>query len=325
MISGPVPILSLRSLEVHTPVLDEALAFYTEVWGLTSVESDRDAVWLRASGPEHHVLALRRAPIQGLGKITFSLPTADDVDRTADYLETLSLPLICEPGPSEDPGGGYGLITADNDGRRIELLAETTAVARQDISSGIPLRVTHVVLNTPDIDVSVAFWVDVFGFRVSDWSEHQMAFLRCNSYHHTIAFNQAAWSSVNHVAYEMSDIDSYMRGIGRATQEGHPPAWGPGRHGPGDNTFAYFVDPSGFVCEYTAEVALVDEETWIPRTWPRTPQLSDTWGTAGPPSAHVREHMAGLKDLGVLPEHPELAGFRTRPRSALKDRRDTKR
>ena len=27
--------------------------------------------------------------------------------------------------------------------------------------------------------------------------------------------------------------------------------WGPGRHGPGSNTFAYFQDPNGFVAEYT--------------------------------------------------------------------------
>ena len=35
---------------------------------------------------------------------------------------------------------------------------------------------------------------------------------------------------------------------------------------------------------------------WVPRTWPRTPELSDRWGTAGPPSPKMRQHMAGTPD-----------------------------
>ena len=40
---------------------------------------------------------------------------------------------------------------------------------------------------------------------------------------------------------------------------GFPIAWGVGRHGPGDNVFAYFIDPVGIVIEYTAEVLQVDD------------------------------------------------------------------
>ena len=40
---------------------------------------------------------------------------------------------------------------------------------------------------------------------------------------------------------------------------GFAPAWGPGRHGPGDNAFNYFLDPFGIVIEYTAEVEQIDD------------------------------------------------------------------
>ena len=136
--------------------------------------------------------------------------------------------------------------------------------------------------------------------RISDWSEHQMAFLRCNADHHVIAFNQAAWTSVNHVAYEMGSIDHFMRGIGRLRHHELLPLWGPGRHGPGNNTFSYFADPAGLVCEYTSEVDQVTEDAWLCRVWRRTPELSDLWGTAGPPSADVRAHMAGEPDPGYF-------------------------
>ena len=52
----------------------------------------------------------------------------------------------------------------------------------------------------------------------------------------------------------MPDIDSVMRGGGRMKDAGFAIEWGPGRHGPGDNAFNYFVGPFGEVIEYTASI-----------------------------------------------------------------------
>jgi hypothetical protein len=98
----------------------------------------------------------------------------------------------------------------------------------------------------------------------------------------------------------MPSIDHFMRGIGSLKHHGITPLWGPGRHGPGNNTFSYFADPAGLVCEYTSDVAQVEEDQWLCRVWRRVPELSDLWGTAGPPSKQVRTHMAGIADPGVL-------------------------
>jgi hypothetical protein len=123
-----------------------------------------------------------------------------------------------------------------------------------------------------------------------------MVFLRANHDHHCIAFNQADFTSINHAAYEVASLDGFMRSLGRLHRHGHEPGWGPGRHGPGNNAFAYFVDPAGMVPEVTAEVQQIDEATWTPRVWRRVPELSDLWGTAGPPSPEIRTHMAGAPD-----------------------------
>ena len=45
-----------------------------------------------------------------------------------------------------------------------------------------------------------------------------------------------------------------MRGMGRMKDNGYPIEWGPARHGPGDNVFAYFCGPDELPIEYTAEV-----------------------------------------------------------------------
>ncbi len=57
----------------------------------------------------------------------------------------------------------------------------------------------------------------------------------------------------------MVDLDSVMRGAGRMIDAGYPIEWGVGRHGPGDNSFAYFAGPEEFPLEYTADVARIDD------------------------------------------------------------------
>jgi catechol-2,3-dioxygenase len=293
---------SLRSVSLLVPDPAAATEFYSEVWGLSAVERGDTTAWLRGTGAEHHILHLDRYEQNALGKIAFALRTRSDVDAAARALAELGVPVVREPGALDDAAGGYGLQFVDPEGRLIELSVDLLAVPHLGSagSAAMPRKVAHVVLNTVDIDAATQFYTRVLGMRVSDWSEHQMAFLRCNSDHHAIAFNQAAWTSLNHVAYEMPSMDGFMRGIGNLRRSGISPQWGPGRHGPGDNTFSYFTDPAGLVCEYTSEVAQIEEDSWLCRVWPRTAELSDQWGTAGPPSQTVRQHMAGLPDPGYF-------------------------
>lgn len=295
-----VKLRSLRSVSLRTERFAEAAEFYHEVWGLTPVERDRDTAWLRGTGSEHHIVELKQAEQNGLGKIAFAVATPAEIDAAGKRLAELGIPMLSEPGPLEQIGGGYGLRFVDPEGRLVELSCNVEAVVPQDPDGlpAVPRKVAHVVLNTVDIDLACDFYTRVLGMRISDWSEHQMAFLRCNSDHHVIAFNQAEWTSVNHVAYEMPSMDHFMRGIGRLKHNGITPLWGPGRHGPGSNTFSYFADPAGLVCEYTSDVEQVEEDAWLCRVWRRTAELSDQWGTAGPPSKDARAHMAGKPDPG---------------------------
>lgn len=296
----------LRGIEMRVADFDAAVAFYGGAWGLEPVADEPGSAWFRGSGEEHHVLGLHRADVNAVDRISFAAATPDEVEYAAAVLAGRGVPLLKEPGPSSRPGGGYTIELPDPDGRRIELAAELPSVAVRPQDESRPVGVTHVVLNTPDLERALAFYVEVLGFRVSDWSERQMVFLRCNDYHHAVAFNRASWASVNHVAYEVGSVDGYMRAIGRLRVSGSTPLWGPGRHGPGNNTFAYFQDPAGLVCEYTAEVERIDEATWVPRVWPRVPELSDLWGTAGAPSPETRAAMAGVVDDGAFADRPEL-------------------
>ena len=152
-----------------------------------------------------------------------------------------------------------------------------------------PLRLAHVNLNSTDVDAATAFYENALGFRLTDRSK-AMAFVRCNSDHHAVVISESPVNGLNHIAFLMPDLESVMRGSGRMIDAGFPIGWGVGRHGPGDNVFAYFIDPTGFVVEYTAEVLQVDDsysvkgaEYWV---WP--PGRTDQWGIAPPKPDHVK-------------------------------------
>lgn len=291
---------ALRHVALRTTEFDASVGFYADPWGLEVVETADGAAYLRGSGPEHHVLELHRADRNGIDHIAFAVADPGGVDAAAEAAARQGVPIVREPAASDRPGGGYTTQFADPEGRVIEISAEVTAVGERNEAAPRPRKLAHVVLNTVDIDAACRFYTNVLGLRVSDWSEHQMVFLRCNADHHCIAFNEGEWASVNHVAYEVPGLDEFMRRVGYLHRAGITPGWGLGRHGPGNNAFAYFVDPAGLVPEVTAEVAQIDEATWTPRVWPRVPELSDLWGTAGPPPPEMRAHMAGTPDPGPL-------------------------
>jgi catechol 2,3-dioxygenase len=156
-----------------------------------------------------------------------------------------------------------------------------------------------VVLNSVRIGDEVDFFKDLLGFKLSD-STQMMEFIRCSADHHSVALARAQGPSLNHMAYEMANIDGLMRGAGRLKQCGFNIEWGLGRHGPGDNVFTYFVEPNGFVTEYTTEIQQVDEadyEAHDAQYWDKFPMRPCRWGTGGHPSNRLKAAFAG--DLSV--------------------------
>jgi catechol 2,3-dioxygenase-like lactoylglutathione lyase family enzyme len=147
-------------------------------------------------------------------------------------------------------------------------------------------------MNAVDVAACEKFAVDVLGFRVSDRTR-MMTFVRCNRKHHCCAYAHAEFSSLNHIAFEMRDIDAVMRGFGRLRDAGFQSIWGPGRHGPGNNVFGYFIAPFGAVIEYTAEVSEVPDDYRVggPEDWKWPPGRIDHWGLSmkDVEKAHVAE------------------------------------
>ena len=155
-------------------------------------------------------------------------------------------------------GGGYGFRVSTPEGHPISISSDVAPHAEAIDDRSRPTKLTHVVLNSAEVEKQTAFFLDVLGFKWSD-STFMMDFVRCCSDHHSVAFARGNGPTLNHMAYEMPNIDGLMSGAGRVRKSGYEIMWGVGRHGPGSNVFSYFVEPNGFVTEYTTEVEQVGD------------------------------------------------------------------
>ena len=293
-------IQDIRHVGLLSPAIAAQAKFYLEAWGLQSAGEDRHARYFRGSSTENHILSLHPAGRRGLHHLAFSVDGREAVDEAVAELERRGTTVVARPDDLDEPGGGYGLRFLDPENRCIELSAGVAEHSNGGSAKGVePCRLCHVVLNTARFDRVLEFYTEVLGFRVSDWNENQMVFLRCGRKHHVIAFNRADHPSVNHVAYLMANVDGVMRGLANLRAGGQEPIWGPGRHGPGNNIFCYYKDPAGYVSEFSSDMEYIeDEATHEPAVWRRVSEQIDRWGTAGPPSADVRKVMAGDPDPG---------------------------
>jgi len=292
----------IRHVGLFTPSLKEHAGFYREVWGLDQINETEDAVYLRGSCSEQFILSLHASQRRGLHHIAYAMPDERAVRDAASKLTASGIRIVGDPHNLDEPGRGFGFRFMDPDGRCIELSTGVSTHANGWHPKSVePRSVCHIVNNTPDLERITAFYTTVLGFRVSDWSGQQMVFLRSDSKHHNISFSAAPHASVNHVAYLVSGVDEVMRGLSNLRKHGFEPAWGPGRHGPGNNIFCYFKDPFGYVAEYTSDIDYIaDESKHSPKVWPRSPESMDRWGVSAPPSPELREAMAGEPDSGWL-------------------------
>lgn len=289
---------ALRGIVMRGPGLMATKAFYTDNWGLGLAQEAADTVWLRGTGGNAFLYGLKDGPVFGIEYVDFAMDDRAQVDRLHAHATAEGATVSGAPAAFADWVGGWGFEILDPDNRRLRFRAEARSLPEAP-AWAMPRKVSHVVLNTADMEGLEAWYCRVLGFRVSDYSADQMVFLRCAADHHSIALVRAHYPSINHVAFELPTINEFMRSIGRMKERGIHPTWGPGRHGPGDNPFAYFVSPSGFCIEFTTELQTIDEATHQAQVWPRdVPEKMDRWMTAGAPTAAQRAVMQGRPDPG---------------------------
>ncbi|MDR5825938.1 VOC family protein [Caballeronia sp. LZ043] len=295
--------MHLRSVEFQMPDRAEAVNFLVAPWGMTEVASQGPTTWLRGTAGQHYSVAITEGAERALLSATLT-GTREEVEAVYERVRAAGLRHSEWIECFDEPGQSSGFHVAGLEGEPYRFVVEgDRAPDALPADRGCPIRIAHVVFNTSDREASTRVLTDVFGFRLSDRTAY-MSFLRCDELHHVIAYADTKRPTLNHVAFEMQDTDAVLRGMGRLKDAGWGTVWGPGRHGPGDNVFAYFVGPFGACIEYTAEIQRVDEDyvTGTPDKWAFPTGRNDQWGIFS------RDMDAMAASGATFPYHPLRAG-----------------
>jgi catechol 2,3-dioxygenase-like lactoylglutathione lyase family enzyme len=225
-------------------------------------------------------------------RLGFQIGPDDDLDAfekqtTAHGVKTRRLkdaePTIADMVAFEDPKGTV-----------IEVFKRPEPQSQTFPKKGIvPHKIGHVAFHCADVKLVTKFYLDVLGFRESDWMGDFFSFLRCGVDHHTINLMGTGSNRHFHTAFELRDWGHMQTACDFLSLNGYKLLWGPGRHGIGHNLFAYHRAPNGLITELFAELDRMNEELgyfeprpWHrdrpqrPKVWAKDPNASNYWGIA---------------------------------------------
>src|SRR5687768_3766697 len=264
-----VRVTDIAFARLQSPDLDVAEQFLTD-FGMMRVERTRTALYVRGTGPNHHIQVVHVGEPRFLG-LAFFAESEEDLKR-----------LAAAPGAEgvehlDEPGGGMRVRLKDPNGYQMEVLygldehaplpARTVSRAPGEVLRIAPgpsqvKRLGHAVVMTPNAKERIKWYREMFGFVPSDEiyagpKDNIIAsFNRCDRGdthvdHHTFLCVEGAKAGLNHLAYEVESFEDLMLGHYHLKRAGRYQHWmGVGRHVIGSQVFDYWQDPWGRTHEH---------------------------------------------------------------------------
>ena len=282
-------IRSLAHVALQVTDLEGSLRHASEVLGMRVVERVDGRAYLTLGsqhntyGGAHHVIEYFEGPVTALEHVAFRAASAEALEHLRQRLQKTGVAVRSgEPEP-----GLTGAIRFKSPcGHEFEVFSGYDYSQKAYTGTGVRLRrIQHINLNASDLDSMSEFMTAVLGFLVSDYAyvggEQALVFLRCGADHHVAGIGRGT-DGLFHVAFEVDSMAELARLADALGREGRCLAWGPGRHGAGDNVATYHTDPSGVPIEVFWDMQRIDDEAWQPRTWSfEDYHFINQWGPMG--------------------------------------------
>ena len=280
---GTLRETAVSHIGFHVPDVDAAEAFYGRVLGLVRHAELPNGVRLGWGGG-HHVVDLIEGP-KGLAYYGFEVRDANGIAGISERLEAAGHEVSeLDPAHITAPvGKPEGIAVTDPDGTEVRFHSQVQRQGENAADTGRrPIKFQHTTLGTGDVARLAAFYTDVVGFRISDQlDDGNFCWLRSDKDHHTLAVVYVGkGGDIDHYSYDLAEWEDFKAWCDRLTELNVDVAWGPGRHGPGNNLFVFFDDPAGNHIELSAEMEKFydDRVTYVPRRWEPIPNSVNLWG-----------------------------------------------
>lgn len=237
----------------------------TNLMGLDVNDRDSDAIWL-SHGTPHHSLQYLRGDVDAVDHVGLVAPDAEALAEVRERVEAAGWNVVRD-GPA-GPGVRDGFTFVGPEEAVFEIYSDMSREDPGTDARGVrPSRLGHVNLFLRDPAAMQRMLIDLLDFRVSDRAG-EGEFLRCNVDHHGIGVFPGP-GLLHHYAWEVPSLAQLAAVADLVDRRGGSVLWGPMRHGIGNNIATYFLEPSGLVVEFYAEMERIyDDDHHQPRDWP---------------------------------------------------------
>ena len=277
-------VLGLGYAGFGSDALDDWRQFGTGLLGLQAVERGNSLLAFRMDDRKQRIV-IDRALGNGARFFGWEVADAAALDALAARLERPASTVTAEPQTLADARRVRGLISfRDPAGNRLEAfygaeIDDTPFSPGRNISgfrTG-PLGLGHAVLTVENIEPVMAFYIDVLGFRLSDYitKPFRAYFFHVNPRHHSLALIETGKNGMHHLMVELFSLDDVGQAYDIALTEEDRVGVTLGRHTNDFMTSFYCKSPSSFMFECGWGGREIDAANWPPVEMHDGPSL---WG-----------------------------------------------
>jgi hypothetical protein len=289
--------------------------FLTRFGMVRSARTDT-ALYMRGTDPAHHIHVTEKGDPKFVG-LAFYAANEDDLKKVARLPGASGIENI------DEPGGGKRVRLTEPNGYQIEVVygveeLPPLPVRRQKVNTGLEptaragelmrlpkgpsqvKRIGHGVIGTPKLKETVNWFRQTLGFICSDdvyagEKDNVIgSFNRCDRGehyvdHHVFFCLEFPYAGLNHLSFEVQDIDDVFMGHYYMAQFGkYEHMWGVGRHLLGSQVYDYWADPWGRTHEHWADSDRLNVANGS-NLVPAEEGLTSQWG--GPPPKKMLERI----------------------------------
>ena len=297
-------VYAVGHVKLNTDRVADVVRDSTEILGLHVTREAGDQTWLSSNGRDAE-LVLVSAQENSTHTIGLETLAAEGVETAASRVAAAGCRIVSETPSMDCIDAGVTFATPEG------LQFEIHTPIRNDIhrprhgGRGVgPRRLDHMNLLSPDPQATVAQLEAIGDLRLSEKMVNDaLSWLYGgNRQHHVLGIVKSHAAGLHHYSFEFPDFSMYCRLGDLLDLHDRQLIWGPGRHRPGDNTFAYYLDSSGAMVECAGPMSSVaDDARFEPNIItnlerPGNVRVMNVWGEPAP--LPWREHFFPFMDLG---------------------------
>jgi len=305
-----IRVTDIAWIRLRSPDLDLQEQFLTD-FGLLRSDRSANALYMRGTDPVHHIHITEKGDPKVLS-IAYWAASEDDLHTLAREAQGASAVEAID-----EPGGGKRVRLTEYNGIGIEVVhgvdavppipVETTTLnfgyhktaragelLRVDVRPSKVKRIGHAVISTPHVEETVNWAHRHLGIVRSDDVHAEddpdkviASFNRIDGGdrfvdHHVMMFALHPSAGLNHVSFEVQDLDDLAVGHDHLMQQyANLHVWGMGRHMLGSQIFDYWKDPWGRLHEHWTDSDVLNRR-YEYRRHPRSTGLRSQWGPQAP-------------------------------------------